>query len=90
MIRIFLIVIVSIWVMNILLRSPRGAIEGNSSAWKVYGSMGCGWTRKQIDELKKNGVPYEFLDCTGDICKDGMPVNILPDGSKRLGFTKAS
>ena len=89
MFRSFLIIFVSIWALNILIRSFRGQGASNSSAWKVHGSMGCGWTRKQVEELKNKGIPYEFIECSGDMCKDGMPVNIRPDGSRVLGFTKA-
>lgn len=86
-----LVVIVAIWALNTVLRTSRVAtpLKGNGKPWKVFGSMDCGWTRKQIDELKNKGVPYEFLDCSSGECKEGMPTNILPDGTRRVGFTKA-
>jgi len=61
--------------------------------WVVYGTMGCGWTRKQIDELKAKGVAYEFVDCSVDGACPGMnayPVNKKPDGTQVVGFTSAS
>jgi hypothetical protein len=55
--------------------------------------MGCGWTRKQIDELKEKGVAYEFVDCSDEgACTDmnAFPVNKKPDGTQVVGFTSAS
>ena len=87
--RIFLIVIVVMWALNSVLSVSRPAVQGgNGNVWKVFGSMNCGWTRKQVEELKNKGVPYEFLDCSGDRCSEGMPENILPNGTRRVGFTK--
>ena len=61
--------------------------------WVVYGTMGCGWTRKQIDELKANKVAYEFVDCSVEGACPGMnafPTNKNPDGTQVVGFTSAS
>ena len=86
--RIFLLVIVVMWALNSVLVTSRPAVGSNGNVWKVFGSMDCGWTRKQVEELNNKGVPYEFLDCSGDRCKEGMPENILPNGTRRVGFTK--
>ena len=59
----------------------------SNNLWKVYGSMDCGWTRKQLEELKARGVPHRFMGCPGNECKNGMPFNILPGGKKQVGFT---
>ena len=61
--------------------------------WAVYGTMGCGWTRKQIDELKSKNVRYEFVDCTNDgACGDihAFPTNKKPDGTMVTGFIEAN
>jgi hypothetical protein len=55
--------------------------------------MGCGWTRKQIDELKDKGVAYEFVDCSVDGACPGMnafPTNKKPDGTQVVGFTSVN
>jgi len=56
--------------------------------WTIYGSMGCGWTRKQLEYMKKNGKPYVFIDCDKEECegKKGFPTTIGPDGTETLGF----
>ena len=85
MIRLVIIIIVSMWAFNIVMRTFN---RKNGNPWKVFGSMDCGWTRKQVQELKNKSVQYEFLDCSSGECKEGMPTNILPDGTRRVGFTK--
>jgi hypothetical protein len=91
----FILILIGLFVLNRLLvaqGSVRGGGGGNP--WKVYGTMGCGWTRRQIDELKKKGVAYTFLDCSKGECEGqnvtGMPLNILPDGTQKVGFTEVN
>lgn len=83
-----LAIIVGLFLLNKILTGTRAADGENK--WKVFGSMDCGWTRKQVEELKKNDVPYEFLDCSRGDCKEGMPTNILPNGQKKVGFTRVN
>ena len=58
--------------------------------WTVYGSMGCGWTRKQLDYMKSKGKPYTFVDCDKKGCDDidGYPTLIHSDGRKIVGFNQ--
>ena len=56
--------------------------------WTVFGTMGCGWTRKQLDYMKKNGKPHEFVDCDEGGC-DGMkayPTLKHPNGETTTGY----
>ena len=56
--------------------------------WTVFGTMGCGWTRKQLEHMKKVNKPFTFVDCDKGKC-DGMdayPVIVAPDGEKHVGF----
>jgi hypothetical protein len=55
----------------------------------VYGSMSCGWTRKQLDDLKSKGKEYTFVDCTEGKCPpevDGFPTTKTPSGEIVVGF----
>lgn len=55
---------------------------------KVYGSMGCGWTRKQLDVF---GDSAEFIDCTKTQCPSfvsGFPTIERADGTISVGFSK--
>lgn len=61
-------------------------------AWKVYGTMSCGWTRKQIEYMKRKGIAHVFVDCDSGACKgedmDAFPVVESPDGARKVGYTE--
>jgi len=69
--------------------SQNTASNGDGS-WKVYGTMGCGWTRKQLDHLKSNGISYTFVDCDSEECSvDAFPTLIhSQSGEKIVGYTE--
>lgn len=56
--------------------------------WTVYGSMGCGWTRKQLEYFKGKGKPYTFVDCDSEDCKgiEGYPTMVHSSGERVVGF----
>ena len=56
--------------------------------WTVYGTMGCGWTRKQLDYMKNKSIPHVFVDCDKDDCgkMDGFPTLKDPAGNMSTGF----
>jgi len=56
--------------------------------WKVYGAEWCGWTRKQLDYMKKNGKAYEFIDCESMQCNgiESFPTLVSSDGEKFSGY----
>ena len=63
-------------------------VQDGEKGWTVYGTMGCGWTRKQIDYMKEKGKPYTFIDCSKGGC-NGMkafPTSVSPTGEKVVGF----
>ena len=64
--RLILLALI-IMVIAIFMLRPRMKTGGG---WKVYGTMGCGWTRKQLDHMKKNGVTHTFVDCSSEKCPD--------------------
>lgn len=65
-----------------------GAAGGAPGKWTVYGTMGCGWTRKQLELMDGKGVPYTFVDCDSDNCPgvNGFPTLVDPKGNKTTGF----
>lgn len=69
-----LVPLVFLLVLLAVLGTPRSLkkIEG---VWDVYGSMACGWTRKQLDYLKSLDIPHKFIDCAEGKCPgvDGFP-----------------
>lgn len=75
-------VILLILAIIVLLFIPR-----NTKKIKIYGTMGCGWTKKQIEEL---GNRAEFIDCSTG-CPSwvtGYPGIEMPDGKTSVGYTK--
>jgi|TARA_B110000914_G_scaffold195483_1_gene184178 hypothetical protein len=75
-------------------KSPQPAkakAKANASTdgeWTIYGSMGCGWTRKQLDYMKSAGKPFTFVDCDSEECAgvEGFPTMTSPDGERVVGF----
>tara|TARA_B100000768_G_scaffold89095_1_gene83560 strand:+ start:611 stop:913 length:303 start_codon:yes stop_codon:yes gene_type:complete len=69
---------------------PVEAVEAKPAGgeWTVYGSMGCGWTRKQLEYFKGKGKPYTFVDCDSDDCKgiEGYPTMVHSSGERVVGF----
>lgn len=57
--------------------------------WTVFGSMKCGWTRKQLDHMKFKNIPHEFVDCDQGKCPPGVKgFPTLRKGDKEIvGFT---
>lgn len=40
------------------------------SDWIVYGTKGCGWTRKQLSHMKAKGIKHTFVDCDKEDCSE--------------------
>ena len=74
--------------LTILYRTRQSAPAPNGKQWTVYGTMGCGWTRKQLEYMKKNGKPHTFVDCDKEGCNgmDAFPTLVSPEGEKIVGF----
>ena len=86
-------IIVLILVNAMILRgmpSASGA-PGAKKDWTVYGTMGCGWTRKQLDYMKGAGVGHTFVDCDKGGCPgtmDAFPTMVHTNGETVVGFKK--
>lgn len=86
---ILLILLISLVLFYSFSKKTKSADNDNGS-WKVYGTMGCGWTRKQLDHLKSNGVSYTFVNCDSEECSvDAFPTLIhSQSGEKIVGYTE--
>lgn len=63
----------------------------SSGGWKVYGTMACGWTKKQLSHLKSKGIKHTFVDCTKENCNgvDAFPTLIhSQSGEKIVGYSE--
>ena len=86
MIALFAAILIVVIILYCL--QPKTSRKESGNGWKIYGTMGCGWTRKQIDYMKEKGKPYTFVDCSKGGC-DGMkafPTSVSPTGEKVVGF----
>lgn len=68
-------IVVAILVVILLMRrsgkSPKAVVKaGTGGALTIYGSMGCGWTKKQLEHCDKKSIPYKFVDCDSDSCPE--------------------
>ena len=69
---------------------PSVTKEGGDKKWTIFGTMGCGWTRKQLEYMKKNGKPHTFVDCDKEGCDgmDAFPTLVSSDGEKIVGYSE--
>jgi hypothetical protein len=72
----------------ILLQTGKKAPKQEGEKWTVFGTMGCGWTRKQLEYMKKNGKAHTFVDCDKEGCNDmkAFPTLKHPNGEVTVGY----
>ena len=75
-------------IMILLQTGKKAPKEEGGKGWTVFGTMGCGWTRKQIEYMKKNGKSYTFVDCEEEDCPgvEGFPTMVDQNGERVVGF----
>lgn len=81
---------ISVFVLVVLFLFFVTKSKYDSVVIKVYGSMTCPWTVKQIDYLKSKGKDYEFVDCAGGNCPDfvsGFPTSVV-NGQTMVGYNE--
>ena len=81
--------LVILYLLNYRLTNIPKKTSSSSPRWTVYGTNGCGWTRKQLEHMKSNRIPHKFVDCDKENC-DGM--NAFPtlkgsNGETIVGFS---
>jgi len=86
--KIFLITIIVIALLLIL--KSKGSSDMSGQKTTIYGTMGCGWTRKQLDYMNKNNKPYRFVDCDKENCSNmnAFPTIVHSNGEKTLGYSE--
>jgi hypothetical protein len=85
--------VIAVILLNMVLtRKPSAPSKDESGAgagsWTVYGTNGCGWTRKQLEVMKSKNIPHRFVDCDSEDCADmsAYPTLVGPGGEKTVGF----
>lgn len=83
-------VAVFILIVLFMIFVTKSSSKYDSSGIKVYGSMGCSWTVKQLDYLKDKSKKYEFIDCSTGTCPDfvkGFPTSVV-NGKTIIGYNE--
>jgi len=81
-----ILALIILYLLNsVLTSSPKKSAGGS---WTVYGTNGCGWTRKQLEIMDSKKIPYTFVDCDKEDCKgaDAFPTLVDSAGNKSVGF----
>ena len=87
-----MIAFIVLLIINLMILKNTGSAAGpkkKGGDWTVYGTMGCGWTRKQLEHMKKKGISHTFVDCDkGGACPgmDAFPTMVHENGEKVVGF----
>ena len=86
MIALFAAIVIVVIILYCL--QPKTSRKESGNGWKIYGTMGCGWTRKQLDHMKNVNKPFTFIDCDKENCDgmDAFPTLISPSGEKHVGY----
>lgn len=88
----FIFILLILIVIYLLVSAPNGVanVKRPEGGWTVYGTMGCGWTRKQLEYMKRNGKPHTFVDCDKGGCDgmDAFPTLVSPEGEKIVGYSE--
>ena len=85
------IVLIVLYLLNFRLvakKSEPAVITGAGKSWTVYGSNGCGWTRKQLKSMEDKKSAHTFVDCDKEDCGDvsAFPTTKDSDGKTTVGF----
>ena len=90
-----MIAFIVLLIINMMILKNTGGATGpkkmkkKGGDWTVYGTMGCSWTLKQLEHMKKKGISHTFVDCDKEGACPGMdafPTMTSPDGEKIVGF----
>ena len=87
---LILLAIIDIYILSQTKKGGALAAVSDGKTWTIYGTMGCGWTRKQLDYMKEAGKPFKFVDCDKGGCSDleAFPTLVSPDGKHHIGYNE--
>jgi len=88
MIAYGILALIILYLLNSILTSSPKKTSGGADSWTVYGTNGCGWTRKQLAVMDSKKIPYTFVDCDKEDCKgaEAFPTLVDSAGNKSVGF----
>lgn len=65
---LWLNILLALAILYVLFGSSFGMKASAGAEWTVYGTNGCGWTRKQLAHLDKKGISYNYVECDKEDC----------------------
>jgi hypothetical protein len=70
--------------------SASASVGADGKVWTVYGTMSCGWTRKQLEYMQSKKIAFEFVNCENGKCagKSAFPTLVSPDGEELVGYSE--
>ena len=85
-----LLILVNIYLLTQTGKPRVVATASNGEEWTIYGTMGCGWTRKQLEYMKNQNIPHTFIDCDEESCAgmDAFPTLVNPNGKQIVGYNE--
>jgi hypothetical protein len=83
-----ILALIILYLLNGVLTKKSAGAAPASGSWTVYGTNGCGWTRKQLAVMDSKKIPHTFVDCDKEDCKGASAFPTLVDsaGNKTVGF----
>ena len=87
-IAVAIISILALYILNCALTAKKAGPGAGGKSWTVYGSNGCGWTRKQLKSMEDKNSNHKFVDCDKEDCGDvsAFPTTKDSDGKTTVGF----
>lgn len=87
---IALLVLLALDIYILTQTGAKAPVSNGEKKWTVYGTMGCGWTRKQLEYMKKKRKSHIFVDCDKGGCDgmDAFPTLEGPNGEKIVGYNE--
>lgn len=85
---VLLLVAAAVYYYYFMRKQAPVAEPGSDSSLIVYGTMECGWTRKQLKYLDDKGLKYTFVNCKEGNCPPdvtGYPTMIY-NGERINGY----
>jgi hypothetical protein len=88
MLAFVILIMVNAYILMKTGESPAIQAAPGEKGWTIFGTMGCGWTRKQLEHMKKVKKPFTFVDCDQGGCDgvDAFPMTVDPEGEKHIGY----
>jgi hypothetical protein len=70
-IGVVLAVLVALWLSRRSGKPVKGCKGSKTTGpLTIYGTMGCGWTKKQLKHCDEKKIPYKFVDCDSESCPE--------------------